>query len=149
MRQDARPAEWTGSGRYWFIDLSNCNLPAGRDTLGATGRRRRIAYDQSDRSAADVAARLVGLGVLGPGAVAAGVSGAAFASSLRAGGDAAYVLELPRRVYDACRAAVELPPWAAAGTVEPLLDVRAHAIVRRGLPRMALDWDGTLHIGPP
>lgn len=149
VRLDARPAEWSGSGRFWFSDLSMCN-PAGggRDTLSSAGRRRRIAYNQTDRSAADVAARLVGLGALGRGAVAAGVPGPAFESSLRAGGDAAYVLELPRRVYDACRAAVDLPPWSSAATVEPLLDVRAHAIVRRGLPRLALDWDGTLRLAP-
>ena len=149
VRRDARPAEWSGNGHYWFSDLSSCGLLPVRDTLGAAGRRRRIVYNQSDRSAADVAARLVGLGALGRGAVAAGVPPAAFESSLRAGGDAAYVLELPRRVYDACRAAVGLPSWGAAGTVEPLLDVRAHAIVRRGLPRMALDWDGTLRLAPP
>ena len=149
VRRDARPAEWSGSGHFWFSDLASCALPAARDTLGAAGRRRRIVYNQSDRSAADVAARLVGLGALGRGAVAAGVPPTAFETSLRAGADAAYVLELPRRVYDACRAALELPSWGSAGTVEPLLDIRAHAVVRRGLPRMALDWDGTLRLAPP
>ncbi len=114
VRRDARPAEWSGNGHYWFSDLSSCGLLPVRDTLGAAGRRRRIVYNQSDRSAADVAARLVGLGALGRGAVAAGVPPAAFESS-----------------------------------VEPLLDVRAHAIVRRGVPRMALDWDGTLRLAPP
>ena len=120
-----------------------------RDTLGASARRHRIVYNQSDRSAADLAARLVGLGVLGKGAVAAGVPASAFAASLRAGGDAAYVLELRRQVYDVCRAALELPPWSSAATIEPLLDVRSHAVVRRGIPRMTLDWDGTLRLAPP
>ena len=146
---DARPAEWTGPGRFWFTDLQSCGVAAGRDTLGTAGRRRRIVYNQSDRSAADLAARLVGLGALGRGAVAAGVPASAFESSLRGGADAAYVLELRRRVYDACRAALELPPWSSAATLEPLLDVRSHALVRRGLPRMTLDWDGTLRLTPP
>src|SRR2546430_12272620 len=106
---DARPAEWSGPGRFWFADLPSCGAQAGRDTLGASARRHRIVYNQSDRSAADLAARLVGLGVLGKGAVAAGVPASAFAASLRAGGDAAYVLELRRQVYDVCRAALELP----------------------------------------
>jgi len=106
-------------------------------------------YKQSDRSAADLAARLVGLGALGRGAVAAGVPATAFESALRTGADAAYVLELRRRVYDVCRAARELPPWISAATVAPLLDVRSHAVVRRGLPRMTLDWDGTLRLSPP
>jgi len=48
-----------------------------------------------------------------------------------------------------CRAALELPPWSSAATIEPLLDVRSHAVVRRGLPRMTLDWDGTLRLAPP
>jgi len=149
VRGDARPAEWSGPGRFWFADLERCGIPAGRDTLGAVGRRRRVVYKQSDRSAADLAARLVGLGALGRGAVAAGVPASAFESSLRAGTDAAYVVELRRRVYDVCRAALELPPWSSAATIEPLLDVRSHAVVRRGLPRMTLDWDGTLRLTQP
>ncbi|HKW42256.1 MAG TPA: ABC transporter substrate-binding protein, partial [Gemmatimonadales bacterium] len=64
---DARPAEWHESGRFWLEDLKRCDLPAARDapppSAPAAGRRRRIAYDQTDRSAADLAARLVGLGV--------------------------------------------------------------------------------------
>ena len=149
VRGDARPAEWSGPGRSWFTDLEPCGVSAGRDTLGAAGRRRRIVYKQSDRSAADLAARLVGLGALGRGAVAAGVPATAYQSALRAGSDAAYVVELRRRVYDVCRAALELPPWISAATIAPLLDVRSHAVVRRGLPRMALDWDGTLRLSPP
>ncbi len=149
VRGDARPAEWHEGGRVWFADLRRCDLPAVRDTLGQAGRRHRIVYDQTDRSAADLAARLVGLGVLGRGTVAAGLASAAFAAALRAGGDTWYVLELPRRVYDVCRAARDLPAWSPAGTIEPLLDVRAHAVVRRGLPRMVVDWDGTLRLTPP
>jgi hypothetical protein len=149
VRGDARPAEWREGGRFWFADLQHCEFAAGRDTLGPAGRRHRVVYDQTDRSAADVAARLVGLGALGRGTVAAGLPAAAFAAALRAGGDAWYVLELPRRVYDPCRAALQLPPWSPAGTIAPLLDVRAHAIVRRGLPRMVVDWDGTLRLTPP
>src|SRR5437870_271290 len=69
--------------------------------------------------------------------------------SPRGGSGAAYVLELRRQVYDVCRAALELPPWSWAATIEPLLDVRSHAVVRRGIPRMTLDWDGTLRLAPP
>ncbi|HVH68186.1 MAG TPA: hypothetical protein VM716_09995 [Gemmatimonadales bacterium] len=148
---DARPAEWHEAGRFWLTDLrgGHCDLPAPRDAPEAAGKRHRIAYDQSDRSAADLAARLVGLGALGRGTVAAGIPPAAFPAALRGGADAWYVVEVPRRVYDVCRAALELPPWLAAGTIEPLLDVRAHATVRRGLPRLAVDWDGTLRLTPP
>jgi hypothetical protein len=146
---DARPAEWHEGGHLWFTDLGSCDLATVRDTLGAAGRRRRVVYNQTDRSAADLAARLVGLGVLGRGAVAAGLSPPAFEAALRAGGDAGYVLALRRRVYDFCRAALDLPPWGPAGTVAPLLDVRSHAVVRHAAPRMAIDWDGALHLARP
>jgi hypothetical protein len=149
VRGDARPAEWHEAGRFWFTDLRRCEHRPGRDTPGSSATRQRLVYDQTDRSAADVAARLVGLGVLGRGTVAAGLPAAGFAAALQAGADAWYVLDLPRRVYGNCRAARELPPWIAAGTVEPLLDVRAHAVVRRGLPHTIFDWDGTLRLSSP
>ena len=118
--------------------------------MDAAARRRRIVYNQADRSAADLAARLVGLGVLGRGTAAAGLPATSFGPALRAGGDAAYVVELHARVYDACRAAaLELPPWSAAGKVVPLLDVRSHVVLRRALPRLWSDWDGTLRFAPP
>src|SRR5256712_595139 len=141
---DARPAEWSGPGRFWFADLHSCGAQAGRDTLGASARRHRIVYNQSDRSAADLAARLVGLGVLGRGAVAAGVPASAFAASLRAGSDAAYVLELRRQVYDPCRAALQLPPWGPAAPLQPPLGVPSPGLVRRRVPRPTPAW-----VGPP
>ena len=143
---DARPAEGSdGGARPWFTDLEHCQLGGGHDAVDAAARRRRVVYNQADRSAADLAARLVGLGVLGRGTAAAGLPAATFEPALRAGGDAAYVVELHARVYDACRAAaLELPPWSSAGKVVPLLDVRSHAVLRRALPRLWSDWDGTL-----
>jgi len=144
---DARPAEWEG-GRFWLAELQACGFPTTRDTAVSGPRRQRVVYDQSDRNAADLAARLVGLGALGNRSAATGLAPAAFAVALRAGGDAAYVLPLRRRVFDVCRAALELPPWSWTATVEPLLDVRPHALVRRGLPPLQVDWDGTLRIAP-
>jgi len=144
---DARPAEWTGD-QFWLAQLRACGFPTTRDTAPSSPRRQRVVYDQSDRNAADLAARLVGLGALGKRSAATGLAPAAFAAALRAGGDAAYVLPLRRRVFDVCRAALELPPWSWTATVEPLLDVRPHGLVRRGLPPLQLDWDGTPHITP-
>src|SRR3989441_8325311 len=59
---DARPAEWTGPGRFWFTDLEPCGVQAGRDTLGGAGRRRRVGYHQRDRRAPDLAARPLAFG---------------------------------------------------------------------------------------
>ncbi len=140
---DSRPAE--GGSDFWFADLKACNLPA-RDAApagGGGGQRQRVVYDQADRNAADLAARIVGLGVLGNHGLASGLAPAAFAAALRSGGDAAYVLAIRRHVFDVCRAALELPAWSWTGTIVPLLDVRPHAVVRRGLPPLTVDWGGT------
>jgi hypothetical protein len=154
LHLDVRPAELDGGERPWFTDLAACPSPPPL-TKGADRRRGdwiarpHVVYDRTDGSAADLAARLIGLGVLGPAAVAAGFVPDAFTSALRAGGDAAYVVSLPRRVYDPCRAARELPAWVFTGTVTPLLDVRAHAVVRRSAPRLRIDWDGTPRFTTP
>src|SRR5213082_584445 len=113
--------------------------------------RRTTACERTSSSGSMVAAELHG----GSSSAARHTSytcrrsSSTYAASLRAGSDAAYVLELRRQVYDVCRAALELPPWSSAATIEPLLDVRSHAVVRRGIPRMTLDWDGTLRLAPP
>src|SRR5438105_8359080 len=144
---DARPAEWAG-GRFWLADLEACGLPMIRDTTVSAPRRQHVVYDQADRNAADLAARLVGLGALGNRAAATGLATAAFTAALRAGGHAAYGVPLRRRVFDVCRAALELPLWSWTGTVEPLLDVRPHAVVRRALPPLQGDWGGAPRVLP-
>lgn len=148
LHLDARPAEPPGA-RFWFTDLESCKLPQARDATDPGARRQRVVYDQTDRSAADLAARLVGLGVAGPHAVAAGLAPSAFATALETAQDAAYVLALRRRVFDRCRAAQALPPWAPNGMIEPLVDVRWHAVARRGMTRLSVDGDGTLRLGAP
>jgi len=146
---DARPAEPPGDGRFWFTDLRSCGLPQARDATEPAARRQRVVYDQTDRSAADLAARLVGLGAVGSHAVATGLAPGAFVAALETGRDAAYILALPRRVFDGCRAARELPPWIPSAAIEPLVDVRWHAVARRGVARLSVDWDGTLRLGAP
>jgi hypothetical protein len=146
---DARAAEAPGDGQFWFTDVRSCSLPQVRDPTEPAARRQRVVYDQTDRSAADLAARLVGLGAVGPHAVATGLAPSAFAATFETARDAAYVLALPRRVFDVCRAARELPPWIPSGTIEPLVDVRWHAVARRGVARLTVDWDGTLRLGAP
>src|SRR5712692_1698090 len=146
---DARPAEPPGDGRFWFTDLRSCGLPQARDATERAARRQRVVYDQTDRSAADLAARLVGLGAVGSHAVATGLAPGAFVAALETGRDAAYILALPRRVFDGCRAARELPPWIPSAAIEPLVDVRWHALARRGVARLSVDWDGTLRLGAP
>jgi len=58
------------------------------------------------------------------------------------------VLRVRRRTVDPCAAARELPAWVARGSITPLIDTRTHALVRRGLPRLSVDWDGAVRLVP-
>jgi len=100
----------------------------------------RISYPAGDGTARDLAARLAALGVVGAHAIVP-MAAAAFAASRREGGEVAYVLSLPRGA-GTCED-LPLPPGAA---VVPLVDVRAHALVRRGAPPLTLDWDGAVRL---
>ncbi len=105
-------------------------------------RTARIAYSSADATARDLAARLAALGVAGARAILP-LDGDAFLASLRAGREAAYVVALPRTLA-LCQDLV-VPGGAA---VLPLVDTRAHALVRQGAPPMTVDWDGTLRLLP-
>ena len=102
----------------------------------------RIAYPSADATARDLAARLAALGVAGARAILP-LDGDALLASLRAGREAAYVVALPRTLA-LCQDLV-VPAGAA---VLPLVDTRAHALVRQGAPPMTVDWDGTLRLLP-
>ena len=143
---EARPAQGDDEG-FWLVDLKRCGLAADAASPRAPPRRR-IVYEQADRDARDLAARLVGLATLGRGAVVAGLAPSAFEPAFRAGAEAAYVLRIRRRTVDPCAAARELPAWVPRGSITPLIDTRTHALVRRGLPRLSVDWDGALRLVP-
>lgn len=59
----------------------------------------------------------------------------------------AYVVALPRTPLIQCR---ELVRWPPGSVVVPLVDTRMTAIVRRGVPPLTVDFDGTLRaVDPP
>ncbi|HEX5385537.1 MAG TPA: ABC transporter substrate-binding protein [Gemmatimonadales bacterium] len=108
----------------------------------ASPRAPRILYARGDTVARDLAARLVALGRAGPDARAVGVEPDALARAVREGSAAGAVLSLPHRPETLCSAAAA---WAPPDfSVEPLIDVRAHAVIRRGTPMPTVDADGTL-----
>jgi hypothetical protein len=143
---EARAAQ-ADDERLWFVDLKGCGLAVEAASTRAPPRRR-IVYEQADRDARDLAARLVGLAALGRGAVVAGLAPPAFETAFRGGAEAAYVLRVRRRTVDPCAAARDLPAWLARGSITPLIDTRTHALVRRGLPRLSVDWDGAVRLVP-
>lgn len=146
---DARPSV----GPYWW-DHADCALPpaAGEGGLGGT---RRIVYRRDDGTARGLAERLVALAASGRlepaadperldgGPVAAGLEPQAFVEAMKAGADIGYVFAVERAVLDPCSAAATLvtgAPWPAR--VVPLVDTRAHLVVRRVRGRIVVGWDG-------
>jgi hypothetical protein len=114
-----------------------------------------VAYRNDDPVARDLAHRIVALA--NPRATAQGLAADAFAQDLQDASSAAYVLDLPRSVLDACLETARLSrraPWLTPAAIVPLLEVRSHLLVRRNgkrraAPALSLDWDGTIRFTPP
>ncbi|HEU5261318.1 MAG TPA: ABC transporter substrate-binding protein [Gemmatimonadales bacterium] len=146
VRGDAR----TAAPPYWWEDSPGCPRI---DRAGQPPRpapiRRRVTYARGDPTAQELADRLVALGAVGSGVVAAGLSPREFSTALQAGSEWAYVVALPRRVLDPCRMMRQSLPSTYAASLVPLVDTRSHAIVRRGVVRLGVGLDGTLRFAPP
>jgi hypothetical protein len=141
VRADARPAEATD------CHVAPAAAPAN-DGGGAAGPRR-IAYAQGDRTARELAGRLVALGI--GGASATGLSADDLAARLHAGSATAFVVALSRADADPCLDYPSLPlraPWL--GSVAPLVDTRRDALVRRaaGVAGLVADGDGVVRVTP-
>lgn len=135
VRADARPAK----PPFWWNSGEACT------TLGLQeappSRSPRIVYPRDDAVAQALAERIVALASERVPLSTAGLGAAEFASALHAGADRGYVLALPRRSLAPCRDSAALPSGAR---LQPLIDTRAHAIVRRGAPPLVVEWDGNL-----
>lgn len=121
---------------------------AARDTGGDTGARGGGAT-----AITEIMPDLLG----GPGRLAAaGLDEASLASSLERGADYAYVVAVPRRAHDDCFESQRLlkrAPWLAGDgsdvledAVVPLVETRAHLIVRSGHAGVTTDWFGNIHV---
>ncbi len=104
---------------------------------------RRIAYREGDRTARELAERMVALA--GPGYTVDSKVGTMLERSLLNDPAASYVLAVPLIQPSSC-ADLVLPDHY---TIHPLVDTRAHLILRRGAARVAVDADGTPRIFPP
>ncbi len=140
---------------------------------------RRIVYERGDGVARDLAERLVAIASLAarpsgpaqalaralPGLLeagrpllAVGLEPGDFDAALAGGTEFAFVLGLPRQVYDPCAGLWGLAArvqwlefhWLEPGDVVlPLVDTRRYVITRPGATRLAVDWAGDLWVGPP
>lgn len=181
VRADARasrPPHWweagcgPGDGAASGGSASGARAPAsGRPPPGSSDR---LLYPEGDAAAEDLAARLAALS--GPGGDAAGAGALAPAldaargtasrlrpvgvapgrldKALRDGGDAGYVLALPRRALAPCWSRDGLErrvPWLASEGARPLplVDTRLHLAVLRDVAGVRLDWDGVPRLTAP
>jgi hypothetical protein len=135
---DARGAE----PPFWWVNPAGCagSAPTNRPASQSSGV---VVYSRDDRIARDLADRIVALAAL-PGVTSRGLSAADLLSSLQVGRERGYILAVPRRAVVPCR---EMALWPPGATVLPLVDTRLTAILDRDLPRITVDWDGTLRIG--
>ncbi len=105
----------------------------------------RIVYPRNDKVARGLAERIVALTRDTVQLRSAGLDPAEFAAAVRDQHDRGYVLGLPRQVPAPCHELAALPVGA---WILPLIDTRAHAIVRRGASPLTVEWDGTVRVLP-
>ena len=129
---------------FWWSDSTGCstNPAAPRARLAPPV----IVYSADDDVARGLAERLVALARRSPQLRTVGLPPTQFAAAVRAGADWGYVIALPRQTLMPCRGWADLP---SGGTIQPLIDTRAHAVVRRGSPPLTVDWDGTVRVDRP
>lgn len=122
---------------YWWQSPPACGpTPAAALLPRRTGP---LLYPVGDSVAAALAARLVALsdeaGLTVRAAPAAAID-SALAHDARGA-----VIGLPKRSLLPCR---ELRRWPPGSRIVPLVETRESAVVRRGFPALAVEYDGTL-----
>lgn len=146
---DAREA----AGPFWWTNVDGCghDLSGGARGASQSPGTSRVVYPRDEPIARALAERIVALA--GAGTVATGLAPNAFASTLRAGGELAYVMPLPRRPSDRCAAASALmaaAPWIGKSpdVITPLIDTRLVSVIERDRLNLTLTSDSTIAISP-
>jgi hypothetical protein len=166
VRGEARGAQ----GPFWWEAGAECGIPNRQGPDRQSSTTGRIAYEQGDAAAQDLAERLVGLAgappsrhaaeileALSPDPAgrtfkrAAGIAIDALAPARAAGLDAGYIVSLARTAFDRCgalRAAGARVGPLDPNAIVPLADTRPRAIVRRGRSGVTMEADGGLLVTP-
>ncbi len=143
VRGDARAA----AGPFWWEGLAACPMP--RSPQARAAYEDAIGYPTGDAIARALAERIVALAGAGVGSAAAltarAIPGGRLTATVRQGDLRGYVLRLPRHAPVPCREASVFPPDAA---IVPLVDSRPSAVLQRGTPALAVEWDGALRPAP-
>jgi hypothetical protein len=137
VRTDARPAQ----PPFWWERASSCRTRVLPELAGPSSSR--IVYPAGDRVAQDLAERIVAMLAPGTKLSSAALSSAALTAALGAGSERAFVLSLPTSPLAPC---LDLAGLAPGLKIQPLVDTRATAILRRGSPPLTVDWDGTIRV---
>lgn len=143
LARDAVPADARGAEPpYWWLE-SSCPATEASTVPPASDR---IVYLREDEVARALTERLVALAGPGSRLRATGLEQPQLTAALRQGSERAYVVSLPTNPLQPCR---ELRGFPAGARTRPLIDTRAHAIVRQGAPPLSVDWDGAIRVVRP
>ncbi|HUR95742.1 MAG TPA: hypothetical protein VMY76_14260 [Gemmatimonadales bacterium] len=138
VRLEARVPE----APFWWESRDSC---ARRPT--PPGRRTRmggVAYRLDDPVARSLAERIVALAGT-PELAAVGLGLDSFSTELSRGGAQAFVVAVPKRATVAC---LETAAWPSGARAIPLIETRAYAIVRRGIPPLVVEGDAAVRSRP-
>jgi hypothetical protein len=132
VRTDARAA----GPSTWADSAARC----AQASVRAGSPSHAIAYPAGDPTARELAERLVALG--GPAApMVRPLEPDSLAAVLRLGDAGGFIVSGPLVAPVPC---VESSGWPSGARVIPLVETRAHAVVRRGAPPMAIELDGAV-----
>ena len=107
------------------------SLPIGMPGKATSARSGRVLYSAGDRTARELAERIVAL-TGKRDVIAVGVGVEELDASLHAGDALAYIASMPRASQcDALAALAQRAAWITSGAIHSLIDTRAHAIVPR------------------
>lgn len=184
VKGGARPHASEG---WWRDDVDECRVVRTRlaerksrpalAAYRADAGPRRLAYPEGDETARQLAGRLVALAAGTEGAADGGLAAAipglrasggslqavamtdsAFEAALHDGSAFLYVVGMPMRVFDACRAVESLSgraPWLRVGSLDlhrllvPLIDARPYLVTRGQMPPIHVGWGGALRFESP
>ncbi|MGH7515480.1 MAG: hypothetical protein ACREOQ_21460, partial [Gemmatimonadales bacterium] len=125
----------------WPDSAARCSpAPAARPSSS-----RAIVYPAGDATARALAERLVALAPPS-GMAVRGLESDSLSAALRRGDARAFVVSGPAATAGPC---TESSGWPAGTRAVPLVETRPHAIVRRGAPPLAVEWDGAVRLAEP
>ena len=136
VRAEARGAE----PPFWWTGIGPCPALDDPGPLDRPPASSIVGYPRDDLVARGLAERIVALSD-DPALTVGALPPRRMAETLRAGALRAYVVGMPRHALVPCRELGALPQDAI---LIPLIDTRMSVIARRGIPRLTVDYDGSL-----